>query len=41
VPAVFVPLKHQVRLTIGVILPTGPSSAPGAPQLLSSKLPAI
>jgi hypothetical protein len=41
VPAVFVPLKHQVGLTIGVILPTGPSSAPGAPQLLSSRLPAI
>ena len=41
VPAVFVPLKHQVRLAIGVILPTGPSSSPGAPQLLSSKLPAI
>src|SRR5262245_36614349 len=30
VPAVFVPLKHHVRLTIGVILPAGPSSSPGA-----------
>jgi hypothetical protein len=41
VPAVFVPLEQGVRLTIGVILPTGPSRPHGAPRLLSSKLPAI
>src|SRR5262245_43001947 len=34
VPAMFVPLKHQVRLTIGVILPIVPSSSPNAPHLL-------
>ena len=41
VPAVFVPLEQGVSLTIGVILPTGPSRLHGAPGLVSSKLPAI
>ena len=41
VPAVFVPLEYGARVTIGVILPTGPSRLHGAPRLLSSKLPAI
>jgi hypothetical protein len=41
VPAVFVPLEHGAGVTIGVVLPTGPSRPLGAPRLLSPKLPAI
>jgi hypothetical protein len=41
VPAVFVPLEYGAGVTIGVIVPTGPSHPHGAPGLLSSKLPAI
>jgi hypothetical protein len=41
VPAIFVPLEHQARLSLAVTVPPGPSRLLAPPKLLSPKLPAI